>query len=101
MAASTDAARSRFTRVGRVIQRPRVRNCNRPCRHLTRLAARTSIPILANGSTMPGKRDSHYEVVRPLGTGCLSVVYEAEASLLGRCEVLKVLPAEPGRVSQA
>ncbi|MGE5834038.1 MAG: protein kinase domain-containing protein [Acidobacteriota bacterium] len=50
---------------------------------------------------MVGKRVSHYNVLRPLGSGGMGVVYEAEDTRLGRRVAVKFLPQELGRDSQS
>jgi serine/threonine protein kinase/tetratricopeptide (TPR) repeat protein len=50
---------------------------------------------------MIGKRVSHYDVIRSLGSGGMAVVYEAEDTRLGRRVAVKFLPPDLGRDSQA
>src|SRR5262245_47407244 len=50
---------------------------------------------------MVGKRVSHYEIIRSLGSGGMGVVYEAEDTRLGRRVAVKFLPSGLARDPQS
>jgi non-specific serine/threonine protein kinase len=50
---------------------------------------------------MIGKRVSYYDILRPLGSGGMGVVYEAEDTRLGRRVAVTFLPKELANYPQS